>query len=179
VRLDQIIDMEHELVRLAEEIDRAWLDGKLANRFSDKGRPGSESRFMVGLLLLKHIYGLSDERVFEAWAYDPYFQYLTGQAFFRHRFSRERPGLSHWCKRIGERLKLLLAESLRVAHATGALETKDLKRITVDTKMQPKSVSFPADAKLVHKAVVMLGYLAKQHGVLFGNPTSVSPSGRP
>ncbi len=33
----------------------------------------------------------------------------------------------------GDKLELLLAESLRVAHATGALKTGDLKRITVDT----------------------------------------------
>jgi IS5 family transposase len=37
-------------------------------------RPGIESRFVIGLLLLKHIYGLSDEDVCERWVYDPYFQ---------------------------------------------------------------------------------------------------------
>ena len=59
-RLDQIIDMGHELVRLAETIDWAWLDAQLAERFADKGRPATASRFMIGLLLLKHIYHLSD-----------------------------------------------------------------------------------------------------------------------
>jgi IS5 family transposase len=54
-RLDQIIDMRHELVRLAGAIDWDWIDGELAERFSDHGRPGTETRFMVGLLLLKHI----------------------------------------------------------------------------------------------------------------------------
>jgi IS5 family transposase len=39
-RLDQIINMKHELVQLA---------GKLA-----QGRPGIETRLMIGLLLLKH-----------------------------------------------------------------------------------------------------------------------------
>jgi len=50
-------------VRLADEIDWDWIDGELADHFSDTGRPGLETRFMVGLLLLKHIYGLSDEGV--------------------------------------------------------------------------------------------------------------------
>ena len=59
-RLDQIINLRHELVRLAEEIDWGWIDDELAGLFSDEGRPGTETRFMVGLLLLKHIYGLSD-----------------------------------------------------------------------------------------------------------------------
>ena len=68
-RLDKIINMRHELARLADAIDWDWIDGELAERFSDTGRPGTESRFMVGLLLLKHIYGLSDECVWRAPGY--------------------------------------------------------------------------------------------------------------
>ena len=164
-RLDQIIDMGHELVRLADRIDWAWLDAQLAERFADKGRPATASRFMIGLLLLKHIYRLSDEGVCERWVYDPYFQYFTGEAFFQHRFPHERSGLSHWRRRIGDTLDLLLAESLRVAHETGALKPQHLTRITVDTTVQPKNVTHPTDAKLMHKAVVMLGQLARRHGV--------------
>ena len=164
-RLDQIIDMGHELVRLAETIDWAWLDAQLAERFADKGWPATASRFMIGLLLLKHIYHLSDEGVCERWVYDPYFQYFTGEAFFQYRFPHERSGLSHWRRRIGDKLDLLLAESLRVAHETGALKPQHLTRITVDTTVQPKNISHPTDAKLMHKAVVMLGQLARRHGV--------------
>jgi IS5 family transposase len=60
-RLERIINMKHELVRLAEEVDWDWIDAELAGCFADQGRPGVPTRFMVGLLLLKHIYGLSDE----------------------------------------------------------------------------------------------------------------------
>jgi IS5 family transposase len=56
--------------------------------------------------------------------------------------------LSHWRKRLGGKLELLLAESLRVAHESGALRTKDLARVTVDTTVQPKDITFPTDAKL-------------------------------
>jgi IS5 family transposase len=45
------------------------------------------------------------------------------------------------------------------------LKTKDLTKLTVDTTVQPKNVTFPTDAKLMHRAVEMLGRLAKQHGV--------------
>ena len=61
-RLDQIINMRHELVRLADAIDWGWIDGELADRFSDTGRPGTESRFIVGLLLLKHIEVVAENR---------------------------------------------------------------------------------------------------------------------
>jgi IS5 family transposase len=164
-RLDQIINMQHELVRLADAIDWEWIDGELAERFSDQGRPGTESRFMVGLLILKHIHALSDEEVCARWVENPYFQYFTGEEFFRHDFPHERSGLTHWRNRIGDRLELLLQESLRVAHEVGALKPDDLARVTVDTTVQPKNVTHPTDAKLMLKAIEQLGGLAKEHGV--------------
>ena len=164
-RLDQIINMKHELVQLAGKIDWGWLDGEIAPLYSDNGRPGIATRFVIGLLLLKHIYGLSDEGVCERWVFDPYFQFFTGQQFFQHAFPHERSDLSHWRKRLGDKLELLLAESLRVAHESGALRTRDLARVTVDTTVQPKAITFPTDAKLLHAAIRGLNRLAKKHGV--------------
>src|SRR6201989_2960379 len=164
-RLDQIINMKHELVQLAGKIDWDWIDGEVAPLYSENGRPGIESRFVIGLLLLKHIYGLSDEGVCERWVYDPYFQHFTGEMFFQHAFPHERSDLSHWRKRLGSKLDLLLAESLRLAHEAGALRTRDLKRVTVDTTVQPKAITFPTDAKLLHAAIKGLNRLARRHGV--------------
>ena len=164
-RLDQIINLKHELAQLAGAIDWGWIDGEIAPLYSDKGRPGIETRFAIGLLLLKHIYGLSDEGVCERWVYDPYFQHFTGEEFFQHEFPHERSDLSHWRKRLGDKLEMLLAESLRVAHESGALRTRDLKRVTVDTTVQPKNISFPTDSKLLHAAISGLNRLACKHGV--------------
>jgi len=164
-RLDQIINLKHELVQLAGKLDWQWIDGEIAPLYSDQGRPGIATRFVIGLLLLKHIYGLSDEGVCERWVHDPYFQYFTGEEFFQHEFPHERSDLSHWRKRLGNKLELLLAESLRVAHASGALRTKDLARVTVDTTVQPKNITFPTDAKLLHAAIKGLNRLARKHGV--------------
>lgn len=164
-RLDQIINMKHELVQLAGKIDWEFLDGEIAPFYSAKGRPGIETRFVIGLLLLKHIYGLSDEGVCERWVHDPYFQHFTGEEFFQHAFPHERSDLSHWRKRLGGKLELLLAESLRVAHESGALRPKDMARVTVDTTVQPKNISFPTDAKLLHAAIRGLTRLARKHGV--------------
>ena len=164
-RLDQIIDMKHELVQLAGRLDWGWLDAEIAPLYSDNGRPAVATRFVLGLLLLKHVYALSDEGVCERWVYDPYFQYFTGEEFFQHVFPHERSDLSHWRKRLGPKLELLLAESLRVAHAAGALRTKDLQRVTVDTTVQPKAITFPTDAKLLHAAIRGLNRLACRHGV--------------
>ena len=95
-RLDQIINMKHELVRLAQTIDWDWIDDELADCFSEAGRPGLPTRFMVGLLLLKQTYALSDEQVCDRRVSDAYFQYFTRAEFFAHAFPHERSGISHW-----------------------------------------------------------------------------------
>src|SRR3974390_1164382 len=164
-RLDEIINMKHEGVQLVGKIDWDWIDGEIAPLYSDQGRPGIATRFVIGLLLLKQIYGLSDEGVCERWVHDPYFQYFTGFEFFQHEFPHERSDLSHWRKRLGDKLELLMAGSWRVAHEAGALRTRDLKRVTVDTTAQPKAITFPTDAKLVHAAIKGLNRLARAHGV--------------
>jgi transposase, IS5 family len=96
---------------------------------------------------------LSDEGVCERWVYDPYFPFFTGEEFFQHEFPHERSDLSHLGKRLADRRELLLAESLRVAHASGALRSQDVKRVTVDTTVQPKNVSFPTDANAILSAI--------------------------
>jgi transposase, IS5 family len=131
-RLDQIINMKHELAQLAGKIDWAWIDGEIAPLYNDKGWPSIESRFVIGLLLLKHMFRLSDEGAGERWVYDPYFQHFTGETFFQHSFPQGRSDFSHWRKRLGDKLELLLVESLRVGHDSGALRARDLARATVD-----------------------------------------------
>jgi len=51
-RFEQIINMKYELVQFTGKIDWAWLDVEMAPLYSDKGRPGIESRFVIGLLRL-------------------------------------------------------------------------------------------------------------------------------
>ena len=105
---------------------------------------------------------------------------FTGEEFFQHSFPHERSDLSHWRKRLGDKLELLLAESLRVAHASGALRTKDLARVTIDTTVQPKNITFPTDAKLLHAAIKGLNRLASEASACgCGSPTCASPSTPP
>jgi hypothetical protein len=78
----------------------------------------------------------------------PIFQYFTGEEFFQHIFPHERSDLSHWRKRLGDKLELLLAESLRVAHESGALRTKDREWVTVETTVQPKAITCQQGVRL-------------------------------
>lgn len=165
-RLDQMINMGHELVRLAGLIDWGFFDQRFEPLYAEKGRPGVPTRLMVGLHLLKHIHNLSDEVVCERWVENPYFQFFCGETFFQHSLPVDRSSMTRWRQRIGaDDLAGLVQESLAAAHRGGALRPKDLERITVDTTVQPKAVSFPTDAKLMHKARERLVRLAKEWGV--------------
>ena len=61
-RLEQIINMKHELVQLAGKIDWDWIDREIAPLYSDKGRPGIATRFVIGLLLKCWKYGSKTQR---------------------------------------------------------------------------------------------------------------------
>jgi hypothetical protein len=47
-RLDQIINMRHELAQLAGKIDWDFIDGEITPLYSDSGRPGIATRFVIG-----------------------------------------------------------------------------------------------------------------------------------
>ena len=63
-RLDQMIDMEHPLVRLSTRIHWPVLEKKLGEVYiPDKGRPALPTRLMASLHYLKGMFKLSDEGV--------------------------------------------------------------------------------------------------------------------
>jgi len=165
--LEQIIDMEHPLVRMAGAIDWSFLEEKLGGVYrAGVGQPPLPIRLMAGLMILKHMHSLSDEVLCARWIENPYFQYFCGEAVFRHDCPFDRSSLTRWRQRLGEdRLVALLQESLSVAHRTGALATKDLERVVVDTTVQPKAIAHPTDARLMHKALEKLVALAKKSGI--------------
>ena len=166
-RLDQIIDMEHELVRLAGQVAWPLLDQKLGDMYTDgPGQPPLPTRLMAGLSILKHTFDLSDEEVERRWVENPYFQFFCGMEHFCHKAPFDRSSLSRWRTRMGDaRLEILLQESLAIAVKTEAVEIKDLSKVIVDTTVQEKAVTFPTDAKLANRAREKLVKLAKKHGL--------------
>jgi transposase, IS5 family len=166
-RLDQVINMDHALVKLARTIDWRFLEKKFSAVYKDgAGQPPLPTRLMAGLAILKHTYNLSDEVVCELWLENPYYQYFCGEEFFQHRLPLDRSSMTNWRNRMGEeRLQALLQESLAVATRTGAMKPGDLARVIVDTTVQPKNITFPTDAKLLNRAREKLVKLAKKLGV--------------
>jgi len=165
--LEAIIDLGHPLVRLAGAIDWRFLDKRFAGVCTaGAGQPPLPTRLVAGLLILKHMHDLSDEVLCARWLENPYYQFFCGELSFCHQLPFDRSSLTHWRQRLGEEhLVALLQESLSVAHKTGALATRDLERVVVDTTVQPKAIAHPTDARLCHRALEKLVDLAQRNDV--------------
>jgi IS5 family transposase len=165
--LEAIIDMGHPLVQLAGRIDWSFLDQRFGSVCEPgPGQPGLPTRLVAGLFILKHMHNLSDEVLCARWLENPYYQYFCGEQSFCHKLPFDRSSLTRWRQRLGEeQLVALIQESLSVAHKTGAIATKDLERVAVDTTVQPKAIAHPTDARLLHRAIIKLVALAKRQGV--------------
>ena len=101
-RLDQIIDLNHELAKLARAIDWRFLEEKFGAVYTDRpGRPPLPTRLMAGLAILKHTFDLSDEVVCARWVENPYYQYFCGEEFFQHTLPlapRSPAGATAWAR---------------------------------------------------------------------------------
>jgi len=166
-RLESIIDLTHELVKMMRLVEWSALESDLRPYYcADNGRPGEPIRLMAGLQLLKDMKGLSDEEVCEVWRENPYFQYFCGEEFFQHRLPVEPPSLSIFRKRIGkEGMERLLQETIRVGLKSGVVSARDLHKVNVDTTVQEKAIRFPTDTQLCHKAREELLKTADHYGV--------------
>src|SRR5262245_8700093 len=164
--LERIINLRHPLVRLAREVDWDFVGRRFGSVCSvGPGQPPLSTRLVAGLFILKHMHSLSDEELCDRWVENPYYQHFCGEMVFRHALPFDRSSLTRWRQRLGEeQLAALLQESLSVAHRTGAIATKDLERVVVDTTVE-KAIAHPTDARLTHRAIEKLVDLSKREGV--------------
>src|SRR6476646_10879519 len=133
-RLDQIIDMDHPLAKLARTVDWGFLEGRFGEVYTeDPGHPPLPTRLMAGLAILKHTYDLSDEVLCERWVENPYYQFFCGEELFQHRLVFDRSSLTRWRQRMGEeKLAALVQESLASAIRMGAARPADFTQVIVD-----------------------------------------------
>lgn len=165
-RLDQILNRQHPLFILANQIDWSIFDKKFGSLYSEKGRPGKPTRLLVGLHYLKHAFDESDESIVERLLENGYWQYFCGFEFFIHRLPIDPSSLTRWRKRIGPNgLEQLLKETLETAKRKDHLTEQHMERVNVDTTVQEKAIAYPTDARLYHKARVLLVHAAKKRGI--------------
>ena len=165
--LEEIIDMKHELVRLAgyipwEEFEREY--GALYQ--PDKGRPAKPTRLLVGLHYLKEAESLSDEKTLWVWVQNPYWQYFCGMKYFEHRIPIDPSQMTRWRKKVGEAgMEKMLAGTVRAALDMKAMLAKSFQKVNVDTTVQEKAVHYPTDARLYYDMREKLVRMAEENGV--------------
>jgi len=166
-RLTDMIDMRHELAKLAALIDWDFFEREWAGFFpSHCGRPATSPRLVAGLLYLQHAFRLSDEAVVARWVENPYYQHFTGETFFQHRPPIDPSCLTRWRKRIGEEgAEWLLTKTIEAGRASGAVDDARLSRVSVDTTVMEKNIAHPTDARLYDKARRQLVALAIEAGI--------------
>lgn len=166
-RLDQILNRQHSLYRLANAIDWSVFDREFGPLYTENfGRPGLPIRLLVGLHYLKHAYNVSDEAVVDQFVENGYWQYFCGFEFFQHDFPLDPTTLVKWRKRIGPKgMEKLLQVTIETAKSKEYLTERHLERVNVDTTVQEKAIAFPTDARLYHKACRLLVKLAKREGI--------------
>ena len=167
-RLDNMLNHRHELYRLADLIDWSTFDAEFGRLYCpDNGCPAKATRLMVGLQYLKHLYGLSDDAVVRRWVENPYWQYFCGAEYFEHQLPIDPSSMSRFRHRIGTSgCELILQATVAAGLKSKTIKPAHLKRITVDTTVQEKAVSFPTDSKLLNRSRVRLVKLCRQHGVV-------------
>ena len=167
VRLEDIINKEHPLVKLSDTINWKELEEKPSKKYSEKmGAPGKEIRLMVGLQYLKYMYNESDEMIVVKFVENPYYQYFCGNEYFEHSLPIDSSSMTNFRKRIGkETIEELLKEVVRSANRSNQLKEKDFEQLNADTTVQEKAISFPTDAKLYYKMLEDLVVMAKTRGI--------------
>lgn len=167
VRLTEIINPTHPLVKLAETINWKNLEEQLAHRYSEKmGAPGKEIRLMAGLQYLKYMYNESDEMIVQKFVENPYYQYFCGNEYFEHNLPIDSSSMTRFRGRMGkETIEELFKEILRSANKSEQLKEQDFEQVNVDTTVQEKAISYPTDAKLYYKMLKALVAEAKERGI--------------
>ena len=166
-RLVDMIDMRHELVKLAGLIDWEVFERQWSGFFpSTTGRPATPPRLVAGLLYLQHAFRLSDEAVVARWVENPYFQHFTGETFFQHAPPIDPSSLTRWRKRIGEEgVEWLLTQTIEAGRRCGALKPESFERVAIDTTVMEKAIAHPTDARLYERARAHLTALAQKAGL--------------
>jgi IS5 family transposase len=166
-RLSKQLNPKDPLFIMASEMNWSFFEEAFSSHYSDgPGQPPKPVRLMVGLMLLQHMHGLSDEQVAHQWVQNPYWQYFCGYDYLQWALPCDPSSLTRWRTRLGkEGIEKILSQTIVMAIKTETVAPQDLKRVISDTTVMEKNISFPTDTKLLNKAREKLVNLASQCGL--------------
>lgn len=157
-----MLDSQDPLIALADTIDWQSIEKSLSVHYThNNGRPAKPIRLMAGLLMLKQLENLSDERVVVEWKRNPYYQYFCGYKDFQTAYPCHATEMVYFRKRIGKKGVEEIFKASVVLHGKRAEE----KEVLVDTTVQEKNITYPTDGKLAIKMIHHLQKISKSEGL--------------
>ena len=159
--LERFINLEHELCILSTRIDWDSIEKEFSVYYSEIGRPSVPIRRMTGLLLLKHIYNLSDEAIVDRWIENPYWQFFSGEKVFQTQKPFDPTEFIHFRNRIG---KEGAEKLLKVSVQLFGKEAQE-KEVLIDSTVQEKNITYPTDAKLHKRIIENVNKIAKKEHI--------------
>ena len=160
--LEHLLDQRRPLYKLANKLPWDALENAFEAYYSEVGRPALPIRLMVGLLLLKQLENLSDERVCDMWVQNPYMQYFCGERYFQWKLPCEPSELVHFRKRIGQKgVEKILKMSVDL-HADKVQQEDEL---VADTTVQEANIQFPTDTRLYVDCIEKLWSIAAKESL--------------
>ena len=97
------LDSENRWLKIAKLIPWEEIECKYKRFFSEKGRPSLDSRLVIGILLLKHMTGFSDDDIVKLVNENPYMQVFCGLDQFATESLLDSSTLSKTRKRLGKK----------------------------------------------------------------------------
>lgn len=166
-RLSDMVDPKHELCVLSKLLPWEHLENEFQGLFTEKtGAPAKPTRLVVGIFMLQHMYGLSDNRVVQAWRENPYWQYFCGCDHLQWDYPINPSSLSRWRHRLGEEgMKKILISTVQAATHSGAVKATSLKNVIVDTTVMPKNIAYPTDSRLYYRGICTLAKMSEDNGL--------------
>lgn len=166
-RLSNQLNPRDPLFIMASQINWSFFEGTFSAYYLDgPGQPPKPVRLMIGLMLLQHMKGLSDEEVVHQWVQNPYWQYFCGYDYLQWDLPCDPSSLTRWRGRLGEEgVEKILGQTIVTAIKTETVAPQDLKRVISDTTVMEKNITFPTDTKLLNKAREKLVALSSQSGL--------------
>lgn len=160
--LEHLPDQRQGLYKLANRLPWQKLEKDFESYYSEIGRPALPTRLMAGLLLLKQLENLSDERVCRAWEQNPYMQYFCGEHYFQWKSPCEPSELVHFRNRIGSQGVEKILKMTVELHADKVVKEEEL---VAETTVQEANVQFPTDKRLHADCIEKLWRMGRREGL--------------